>query len=79
MKLSQKNCFGGGWFKTGKMNNYNCEIHYDSWSGKYDFVARKTDNKSMVYNSRWDGTHYKTEDECRKACEDWIADHVKEA
>lgn len=74
MKLSQKNNYGGGWFKTGKMNNYNCEIHYDSWGGLYSFVAR---NKDTTFNSKWNDMNYKSEDECRQACEQWIADICK--
>ena len=76
MKLSQKNCFGGGWFKTGKMNNYNCEIHFDSWSEKFHFITRGYNN---TFNSIWKNMVFDTEDECRIACEEWITKHVKEA
>jgi predicted glycosyltransferase involved in capsule biosynthesis len=69
MVLTKEKPSGGGWYKRGKMLNVSCEIFYDGWSELYHFITRK---ENVVYNSIWDNVTFKTEDECKNACMDYV-------
>ena len=54
---------------TAKKKGYKAEVIYNSYYGIYYFHVEK-DGKA--YNSCWDRLEFKTENECRIACEEWI-------
>jgi hypothetical protein len=71
MKLSNAKSerFSKCWTKTGRMKGYKAEIVYHP-DGFYFMLHKKSED--YIFNSLWKKMSYNSEEECLKACEDYI-------
>jgi hypothetical protein len=59
---------------NARKNGYKAEVVYNDY---YEVFYYLTEKDNVSYNSMWDRLSYKTEEECRIACEKWIDEKVK--
>lgn len=68
---------------TGRKKNYLAEVSYSEPHDCYYFIVRRANldinvfAEETFYNSFADKKVYKTEEDCRVACERWIDERTK--
>ena len=71
MKWSNKKSerYNMSYHKTARGKGYKAKVVYNCYYDEYYFMTEKS---GEIYNSCWDNLKFKTEDECKQACEHWI-------
>ncbi len=67
--------FHKDYYFTARKSGYKATVTYNDYSKSFYFVVS---NGEKHHNSLWDKKAYKTEEDCKTACEKWIDEHGKE-
>lgn len=64
-------------FYKGKYKKFECHINYSSYSDSWYYHISSNDKRDINYNSLWDGTEFKTQEDCIKGCQAYIDEIIK--
>lgn len=63
----------------GKYKKFDCHIDYSTNLGNWYYYINSNDERDIRYNSLWDETEFKTQEDCVKACQKYIDEVLKNA
>lgn len=63
----------------GKYKKFECKINYSSNNDGWYYCINSKDERDIRYNSLWDNTYFKTQEECISDCQKYIDVVIKNA
>lgn len=69
--------FSSDKFYRGKYKKFECHINYSSNLDSWYYHISSNDERDIRYNSLWDETEFKTQEDCIKACQKYIDEAIK--
>lgn len=69
--------FDSSKFYKGKYKKFECCINYSSNDDIWYYCIDSKDERDIRYNSLWNGTKFKTQEECVIACQKYIDEAIR--